>query len=205
MALNLDQIRAIADRVAISHGLDVVDIESVGNSKERTLRVIIEKNAEERSKLGAQVSQHPEEFALPETLVANGLNSDQLAFVTHEDCEQFSRDFGTVLDVEELVPGADYTLEVSSPGLDRKLYGRKDYERFRGSLVKVQTTEPIQGNRHWQGRIKDLKENAVIVDLAAMKQKGKARKTAAKTMKDLATEIEIELANIAKANLIPEL
>lgn len=203
MALNLDQIRAIADRVATSHGLDIVDIESVGSSKDRTLRVFIEKNAEQRAKLGGVLAEHPEEFELPDRLIAGGLNIDQLAFVTHEDCEQFSKDFGPVLDVEELVPGADYTLEVSSPGLDRKLYGRADYERFRGSLVKLQTTEPVEGNRHWQGRIKDVKieeakQDAVVLDLAAIKQKGKARKAAVVT-------VQIAFANIAKANLVPEI
>ena len=58
-----------------------------------------------------------------------------------------------LLDVEDLVPGGEYTLEASSPGLDRKLTRREDFERFTGSLVKVQTFEPIRNNRHWQGRI----------------------------------------------------
>ena len=66
---------------------------------------------------------------------------------------QFSRDFGVLLDVEDLVPGAEYTLEASSPGLDRKLSRQEDFERFTGCLVKVQTFEPIRNNRHWQGRL----------------------------------------------------
>ncbi len=82
---------------------------------------------------------------------------DQLAWVTHEDCERFSHDFGTVLDVEELVAGSGYTLEVSSPGLDRRLTTRADYQRFQASLVKVRTWDPIAGNRHWQGRLTEVK------------------------------------------------
>ena len=58
-----------------------------------------------------------------------------------------------LLDVEDLIPGAEYTLEASSPGLDRKLSKPEDFERFAGSLVKVQTFEAIRNNRHWQGRM----------------------------------------------------
>ena len=120
MALNIEQIRRTADRVAASHGLDVVDIEYLGGSKHRVLRIFIEQNAEQR----ASRAQLASEQSLLEHLGTGGIALDQLAWVTHEDCERFSRDFGTVIDVEELVPVDDYTLEVSSPGLDRKLATR---------------------------------------------------------------------------------
>ena len=68
--------------------------------------------------------------------------------VTHEDCSNFSREVGTILDVEDAVPGGTYTLEVSSPGLDRKLLKPSDYERFTGSLIKLTTRDPVAGNRH---------------------------------------------------------
>jgi ribosome maturation factor RimP len=192
MALDLDQIRATAQRVAASHGLDVVEIEYQGDSKHRILRVFIEKNAEQRVKLAEAAKTAGPEAALP-----SGFEIDQLAGITHEDCQQFSQDFGTVLDVEELVPGADYTLEVSSPGLDRKLYGEPDYRRFAGGLVKLQTFEPVAGNRHWQGRLTEVKEHSIL--FSAVKQKGKSRK------KDAANEtVEIEFSNIEKANLVPE-
>ena len=64
--------------------------------------------------------------------------------MTHEDCAKFAQDFGTVLDVEDLIPGAEYTLEVSSPGLERKLSRAEDYVRFAGSLVKLQTFTPVK-------------------------------------------------------------
>src|SRR5262249_44892063 len=124
MALNLDQIRATAQRVAASHGLDVVEIEFQGGGKHRALRLFIEKNAEQRAKM-AKVTDS-------EAQMPTGVEIDQLAGITHEDCSLFSQDFGTVLDVEDLIPGAEYTLEVSSPGLDRKLYGESDYRRFAG-------------------------------------------------------------------------
>ena len=156
MAVRLDEIKSAAERVAASHGLAVVDLEFAGPAKERTLRVFLEKNAEGRAKLKAEIASRAD--GLPERLVEGTLSGDsrfnieQLSGVTHEDCAAFSRDFGVLLDVEDLVPGDAYTLEASSPGLDRKLTRAEDFERFTGSLVKVQTFEPVRNNRHWQGR-----------------------------------------------------
>ena len=65
-------------------------------------------------------------------------SGDPLAGVTHGDCANFSREFGTILDVEDAVPGS-YTLEVSSPGLDRKLTKAADFARFAGSRMKLTT------------------------------------------------------------------
>jgi ribosome maturation factor RimP len=192
MAFDLDQIRATAQRVAASHGLDVVEVEYQGGSKHRVLRVFIEKNAGQRAKLAAAAKSGEPEAA------PSGVEVDQLAGITHADCQRFSQDFGTVLDVEELIPGADYTLEVSSPGLDRKLYGEADYRRFAGSMVKLQTFEPVAGNRHWQGRLSQVTSDGIVLDLTAKKQRGgKKRETTAET-------IGIAFANIEKANLIPE-
>ncbi|MGB6302768.1 MAG: hypothetical protein WBF45_03385, partial [Acidobacteriaceae bacterium] len=109
MALDLEKIRALADRVAASHGLAVVDVEYLGSPKHRALRIYIEKDAASRAKLAQETLSKDAELKLPENV-----SVDQLAGIKVEDCEVFSEDFGTVLDVEELVPGADYTLEVSS-------------------------------------------------------------------------------------------
>src|ERR1700744_6785807 len=146
MAVQLDQIRATAQRVAASHNLELVDLEFQGGNKHRTLRVFIEKNAAERAKLAEQAAAGASE--LPK-----GVPVDMLSGVTHEDCATFAQDFGTVLDVEDLIPGAEYTLEVSSPGLERKLFRPEDYTRFQGSLIKLQTFRLVSGNRHWQGRL----------------------------------------------------
>src|SRR6201996_4075643 len=193
MALALDTIRATADRVASSHGLEVVDVEFAGGGKHRALRVFVEKNAEGRAALAQHAAEDPD--ALPK-----GVPVELLSGVTHEDCEHFARDFGTVLDVEDLVPGADYTLEVSSPGLERKLRGAADYERFKGSLVKLQTLAPVDGNRHFTGRLTAFDGLKLTLDLAAVKQKGKAKKAAEKSQ-----TAEIELANVEKANLVAEI
>ncbi len=117
--------------------------------------------------------------------------------VTHEDCSNFSREVGTILDVEDAVPGGTYTLEVSSPGLDRKLLKASDYERFTGNLVKITTRDPIAGNRHFQGRLKSFSNG--LLELELLPDKKKKDETA-----DSGTHVEIELGNVEKANLVPE-
>lgn len=200
MAVKLEAIRSAAARVAASHGLDVVDLEFIGPAKERTLRIYLEKNAEGRAQLKAAIAAGAED--LPERLVEGTLSVEQLSGVTHEDCAAFSRDFGVLLDVEDLIPGAEYTLEASSPGLDRKLSKANDFERFRGSLVKVQTFEAIRNNRHWQGRLiagdEASAEKSITLDLNAVKQNSKSRKTGVST-------VEIALSNVEKAQLVPEI
>jgi ribosome maturation factor RimP len=220
VAVKLEAIRAAASRVATSHGLEVVELEFVGPAKERTLRIYLEKNAEGRAKLKAEIEAGTLED-LPERLVEGAVNVEQLSGVTHEDCAAFSRDFGVLLDVEDLVPGAEYTLEASSPGLDRKLTKRDDFRRFAGNLVKVQTFEAINNNRHWQGRLvasasqvseaipggapdpgsqvaKAGKPETITLDLNAVKQNSKSRKAGVST-------VEIALENIEKAQLVPEI
>lgn len=213
MAVRLEEIRAAAQRVGASHGLDVVDVEFAGSAKERVLRVFLEKNAQARERLKAEIAAGA--AGLPERLAEGTLSPEQLSGITHEDCAEFSRDFGVLLDVEDLVPGGEYTLEASSPGLDRKLTRAEDFRRFTGSLVKIQTFEPIRNNRHWQGRLVGVNSQisesrpgaprpeadsgpSVTLDLAAIRQNSKSRKTGVST-------VEIALSNIEKAQLIPEI
>jgi ribosome maturation factor RimP len=196
MAAKLEEIRKAAERVATSHGLDVVDLELSGPAKERVLRVFLEKNAQAREELKAQIAAGGE--GLPERLIEGKLSVEQLSGITHEDCQVFSRDFGVLLDVEDLVPGDEYTLEASSPGLDRKLTKAEDFERFVGCLVKVQTFEPVRNNRHWRGRLEAGSGKMIMLDLAAMHQNSKSRKAGV-------GKVEIPLENIEKAELIPEI
>lgn len=199
--VGLDAIRKAAERVAASHGLDVVDLELVGPAKDRILRVTLEKNAAGRAALRTQLETDQNQEGL------KGVPVEQLSGVTHEDCAEFSRDFGVLLDVEDLVPGESYTLEASSPGLDRKLSTPEEFGRFVGCLVKVRTFEPVRNNRHWQGRLTGLVSPvseskpgppSIVIDLAAVKQNSKSRKTGLET-------VEIALSNIEKANLVPEI
>jgi ribosome maturation factor RimP len=195
MALSIDTIRATADRVAASHGLDVVDLEFSGGAKHRTLRVFLEKDAAYRARLAEQAAT---DAALD---LPKGVPVELLSGTTHEDCAEFAQDFGTVLDVEDLVPGAEYTLEVSSPGLERKLLKPADYERFRGSIVKLQTFTAVDNNRHFTGRLTAFENGTATLDLSAIKQKGKAKKAAAANTQT----VEIAFSNIEKAHLVAEI
>lgn len=169
MALELDKVREIAERVAASSALEVVDVELRGGGKSRMLRITI----------------------------------DKPTGVTHEDCANVSREVGTILDVEDAVPGGSYVLEVSSPGLDRKLSRPADFERFTGSLVKLTTREPVGGNRHVEGRLQEYRDGRITIELAGKKISGKPKKHSQPASS--APRLEIELANIERANLVPEI
>jgi len=192
MALQMDEIRRLAERVAASHHLEVVEVEFGGGGKSRALRVFLEKDAAERKRLA-------ERAAAGEAVdVPKGVPVELLSGVTHEDCAAFATDFGTLLDVEDVVPGAEYTLEVSSPGLERRLSRAEEFARFAGSLIKVKTFTPVNQNRMWTGRLTGFADGVLRIDLSAVKQKGKARKAA------VAETIEIKLENVEKANLVVE-
>jgi ribosome maturation factor RimP len=172
MALDVERVREIADRVAASSGLEVLDIEFLGGGKARMLRVFLDKPA---------------------------AGNDPLAGVTHGDCANFSREFGTILDVEDVMPGS-YTLEVSSPGLDRKLVKPADFTRFTGSRLKLTTRQPVNDNRHFEGRLQSFQDGRLTLDLSVASHKSR------KKMGDAAGQkIEIDFANVEKANLVPEI
>ena len=107
---------------------------------------------------------------------------DKPGGVTHEDCSEVSRHVGTVLDVEDFIPGT-YTLEVSSPGLERGLYSREDYERFAGRLAKLKTRGAVGGQRNFRGRIIAVEGGEVLFD---DKTTGRVR---------------VPISEVAKANL----
>lgn len=86
---------------------------------------------------------------------------DKPGGVTHDDCSDVSTQIGTVLDVEDFIHSA-YTLEVSSPGLERGLYKPADYERFAGSQAKLKTRPAIKNQRNFRGRIVGV-ENQIIL------------------------------------------
>ena len=199
MALQMDEIRRLAERVAASHHLEVVDVEFGGGGKSRALRVFVEKDAEERARLKAR-AEAGEVEDLP-----NGVPVELLSGVTHEDCAAFATDFGTLLDVEDVVPGAEYTLEVSSPGLERSLKKAEEFARFAGSLVKVKTFSPVNDNRVWTGRLMGLADGILRIDLAAVKQKGKAKKQGNREQGSGNSVMEIPLKDVEKANLVAEI
>ncbi len=179
MLLELEKIRQIAERVAGSSGLEVVEVEVCGAGKHRMLRVFIDRTGNDQ----------------PGSAPA----ADRPVGVTHEDCSKFSREFGTIVDVEDAVPGGSYVLEVSSPGLDRKLTKAVDFERFRGCRVKLTTREPVNNNRHFEGKLESFENGKLLLDLGA------ARKKKMRPKEGAAAKVEIELGNVEKANLVPEI
>ena len=188
-------VRQIADRVAGDLGLEVVDVELRGTGgKSRMLRVYIDK-AVSSSEFQVSSSVGQADDRRP--------TADGISGVTHDDCVAFSNEFGTILDVEDAIPGAGYTLEVSSPGLDRKLVKPGDYQRFRGQMIRLTTREPIDGRRNFQGRLRGLRGGQVVIAL----EEGKRQKATGKRKEEperTAPSVNIELSNVEKANLIPE-
>jgi ribosome maturation factor RimP len=90
---------------------------------------------------------------------------DKPAGVTHADCELVSHQVGTILDVEDLVPGGRYTLEVSSPGLERRLHKPQDYQRFQGKKASISLREPVEGQKHWDGTLAGYEDDIVTLEI----------------------------------------
>ena len=84
--------------------------------------------------------------------------------VTHADCERISQHVGTILDVEDVVPGGRYTLEVSSPGVERKLSRPREFERFIGQKVKIVLRQPVENQKLWVGALKNFAEGIVTLE-----------------------------------------
>jgi ribosome maturation factor RimP len=86
--------------------------------------------------------------------------------VTHGDCEMVSQQVGTILDVEDVVPGGHYTLEVSSPGVERKLLKPLDYQRFQGKKAKIALRDPVDGRRNWDGTLAGFDDGIIMLETA---------------------------------------
>ena len=93
------------------------------------------------------------------------ISIDKPEGVSHADCEFVSQQVGTILDVEGVVPG-HYTLEVSSPGVERKLLKPKDYIRFQGKKASVVLREPLENRRHWEGTLAGLEDGSLLLETA---------------------------------------
>ena len=169
--MNLEKIRAAAERVARSEGLEVVDVEwKIG--KQRFLRVYIDRVPSAKS-----VEADEGETAY-----------DPFPKISHADCERVSQQLSVILDVEDLITGPGYILEISSPGLDRALKKAADYERFAGRLAKVSTSELVGEAKFFEGRLQGFADGKVRMEL-----KGKEARV-----------VEIPLEAIRKANLVVE-
>src|SRR5215467_12664938 len=92
------------------------------------------------------------------------ISIDKPAGVTHADCELVSQQVGTILDVEDVVPGGRYTLEVSSPGVERKLSKPQDFVRFQGKQARVILREAVDGRTQWDGTLAGYGEDGVTLE-----------------------------------------
>jgi len=132
----LERIRAIAERVAKDRGLDIFDLQVRRESIGQVVRVFVDR---------------PGPSATPEESVSI------------EDCEYMGREMGAILDVEDVLPG-QYTLEVSSPGLDRPLRHADDYRRFTGRLAKIVVAKPVSNQTAFAGRLRGVEDDAVVLE-----------------------------------------
>ena len=132
----LDQVRTAAARVAGSYGLEIFDVQYRREASGMVLRVQID-----RPGPGARAEES----------------------VSVDDCARVSRDLSAMLDVEDMLPTA-YTLEVSSPGLDRPLREATDYQRFAGRRAKIVMREAVDGQRFFKGRLGGVDNGAVLID-----------------------------------------
>jgi len=135
----LERLRSVAARVAAGHGLELFDLQFRRESIGWVLRVVIDRPAADADRDGAEEPV--------------GIN----------DCRRVSEDLSALLDVEDEPIGAAYTLEVSSPGLDRPLRGEVDYRRFVGRLAKVVTHAPVDGQSHFAGRLSGVEDAHVLL------------------------------------------
>jgi len=132
----LERVRAIADRVAGSYELEIFDVQYRRESSGMVLRVRLDR---------------PGPSAVPEDSVSV------------DDCARVSRDLSAMLDVEDVVPTA-YTLEVSSPGLDRPLRHLKDYRRFEGRRAKLVMREAVDGQTFFKGVLRGVEDSDVLIE-----------------------------------------
>jgi ribosome maturation factor RimP len=175
--VDLEKIRGAAERVARSEGLEIVDVEwKVG--KQRFLRVYIDRIPKPAAAIGDGAG----------ALDAAAAVHDPYPKISHSDCQRVSEQLSVLLDVEELIPGPGYVLEVSSPGMDRALKKPADFERFRGRLAKISTSEPVGEAKFFEGRLAGFADGKVRMEL-----KGKEVRT-----------VEVPLEAILKANLVVE-
>jgi ribosome maturation factor RimP len=133
----IERIRAVAERVARSYNLEISDVQFRRESSGWVLRIFVDVPWDSSTPVDASP--------------------------TIEDCEHVSRDVSAILDVEETIDHR-YTLEVSSPGLDRPLRNAADYRRFAGRLAKIVVSEPVDGQKHFEGRLGGLEEDSIVIE-----------------------------------------
>jgi ribosome maturation factor RimP len=145
----LAHIRDIADRVAASCGVEIFDVQLRREPVGLVLRIFIDRPTR-RDAAGRPIVERPEDS------------------IGIEECQRVSHDVSAILDVEDALD-AHYTLEVSSPGLERSLRDLDDYARFAGRMAKLVVREPIDGQVHFEGRVTGIEDGAVVLAVGRTK------------------------------------
>jgi ribosome maturation factor RimP len=146
----LDRLRHATSRIVASYGLELFDVQMRRESIGWVVRVTIDR---------------PAPPAADAARVADGPGAEHEEPIGVEDCQRVSQDLSAIIDVDDsLTEGlSDFTLEVSSPGLDRPLRGEADYRRFTGRLAKIVTKTPIDGQSHFSGRLAGVDGGVVVL------------------------------------------
>jgi ribosome maturation factor RimP len=144
----INRIRDVAGRVARSYGLEIFDVQFRRESSGWVLRIFLDVPFDASA---AEAAGETERRRLAD------------ASPTIEDCERVSRDVSAILDVEETIDQS-YTLEVSSPGLDRPLRTTSDYRRFAGRLAKIVVSQPVDRQTHFEGRLGGVEHDAIVIE-----------------------------------------
>jgi len=146
-----EKVSVLAEPVASALGLEVIEVEYVSENGEQVLRVYIDKALSSDDESEGLLSTDSDDESSAE------------AGITVEDCANLSRELSTLLDVEDIVPG-HYNLEVSSPGLNRPVRKEKDFLRFKGEKIKLQTKEAVNGRRNFKAHITGAGEGKVVLE-----------------------------------------
>jgi ribosome maturation factor RimP len=151
------KVTEIAERVGSRMGIEIAGVELLGAGKARVLRIFIDRVA-------ASIPDASETALGAESRAGTATGVARQPGVTLADCEFISENVGTILDMEDVIPGESYKLEVSSPGVERKLTKPRDFERFVGHKVKIGLREPIENQRHWMGTLAGFAEGTITLE-----------------------------------------
>ncbi len=143
----IERIRAVAERVARSYNLEIFDIQFRREPIGWMLRVFVDVPFDADAHWADEAERRSRADASP----------------TIQDLEQISRDMSAILDVEETIDHS-YTLEVSSPGLDRPLRTAADYRRFAGRLAKIVVSRPVDRQTHFEGRLGGFDDGSIVIE-----------------------------------------
>lgn len=157
----VEQVEQIAQRVAAGKGLEIVEVQLLGGGGHRMLRIFIDRvpgtnRLPAADRLDGETAGEAQAASADPGQLPEG--------VTLGDCEYISQQVGTILDVEDVIPGGKYTLEVSSPGVERRLSRPHEFARFVGQKIKVKLHDPVESQKTWTGLLRNFEEGVITLE-----------------------------------------